>query len=192
MQGGAFRAARFPCRSRAGKVRRAAEARATANSGDDKENVQKRGRAPRFFASYFLVRLSGYRRPHSVSGRPKRRKSQKQKKTQRERHVAEAPVFSFAQREPICSYVAAGRCAAGLPTSRFIQCPNTLIRQYRCALGIAFYYVYTNTIWRHIRAERNGETICAELWSENRTEVWYMVNGKWQKDRTAAAYRRTQ
>lgn len=172
MQGGAFRAARFPCRTRAEKVRRAAEARATANSGDDKENVQKRGRAPRFFASYFFVRLSGYRRPHSVSGRSKRRKSQKQKKTQRERRDAEAPVFSPPLKGANPFSCGGRRCAAGLPASRFIQCPNTLIRQYRCALGIAFYYVYTNTTWRHIRAERNGKTICAERWSENRTEVW--------------------
>lgn len=188
MQGGAFSAARFPCRSRAGKVRRAAEARATANSGDDKENMQKRGRAPRFFASYILVRLSGYRRPHGTSGRPKRRKSQKQKETQRERRVAEAPVFEGSQSVLMWRPGAAQRVS---PLPAF-QCPNTLICQYRCALGIDFYYVYTNTTCRHVRAERNGKTICAELWSENRTEVWYMVNGKWQKDRTAAAYLRTQ
>ena len=179
MQGGAFRAARFPCRSRAGKVRRAAEARATANSGDDKENMQKRGRAPRFFASYILVRLSGYRRPHGTSGRPKRRKSQKQKETQRERRVAEAPVFSPPLKGANPFSCSGRRCATGLPASRFIQCPNTLIRKYRCALGSAFYYVYTNTTWRHIRAERNAGTICVELWSENRTGVWYVINGIW-------------
>ena len=128
--------------------------------------------------AFFLVRLGGYRRPHSVSGRPKRRKSQKQKKTQRERRDAEAPVFSPPLKGANPFSCGGRRCATGLPASRFIQCPNTLIRQYRCALGIAFYYVYTNTTWRHIRAERNGETICAERWSKNRTEVWYMVNGK--------------
>ena len=102
----------------------------------------------------------------------------KQKKTQRERRDAEAPVFSPPLKGANPFSCGGRRCATGLPASRFIQCPNTLIRQYRCALGIAFYYVYTNTTWRHIRAERNGETICAERWSKNRTEVWYMVNGK--------------
>lgn len=177
MQGGAFRAARFPCRTRAEKVRRAAEARATANSGDDKENVQKRGRAPRFFASYFFVRLSGYRRPHSVSGPLKAEKIAKAKENAaRKTRRRSAGVFAAAKGS---QSVLMWRPALRSGTSRF---PFYSMPQYsNTPIPLRVGHCLLLCVYKHYMAAYPRR----EEWKNHlrrtveRKQNRGMVNGKW-------------